>query len=209
MFKARKQATFKLPMNCDKQLLTYVLTLRYGTSDNPDPSKPLLNYQSIAKLIRKPVSTVIELVKAGLHASRFGFYDEIQPRSKYSHQHIAYLVSSSTLQDCACLSLVERAQIFHRQFGEIKISPTTIRRIYLKHKIRFKNIKRGKREIDFAETRYASLFHRMRSLLNQMQESKTKVVYLDETMFTFSTFRAKSWAHKRDRIKINDSDLKV
>ena len=73
MFKAQKQAKFKLPMKCDKQLLTYVLTLRFGTSDNPDPSKPLLNYQSIATLIRKPVSTVIELVKAGLHASRFGF----------------------------------------------------------------------------------------------------------------------------------------
>jgi len=42
-----------------------------------------------------------------------------------------------------------------------------------------------------------------------MQESNTQVVYLDETMFTFSTFRSKGWAHNRDRIKINDSDLKV
>ena len=89
------------------------------------------------------------------------------------------------------------------------ISPSTIRRIYLKHKIRFKNIKRGKREIDFSEPHYLSLFHRMRALLNQMEESKTPVVYLDETVFTFSTFRSKGWAHRRDRIKINDSDLKV
>ena len=42
-----------------------------------------------------------------------------------------------------------------------------------------------------------------------MKESKTKVVYIDETMFTFRTFRAKSWAHNRERILINDSDLKV
>ena len=89
------------------------------------------------------------------------------------------------------------------------ISPSTIRRIYLKHKIRFKNIKRGKQEIDFSEPHYLSLFHRMRALLNQMEESKTPVVYLDETVFTFSTFRSKGWAHRRDRIKINDSDLKV
>ena len=89
------------------------------------------------------------------------------------------------------------------------ISPSTIRRINLKHKIRFKNIKRGKREIDFSEPHYLSLFHRMRALLNQMEESKTPVVYLDETVFTFSTFRSKGWAHRRDRIKINDSDLKV
>ena len=42
-----------------------------------------------------------------------------------------------------------------------------------------------------------------------MRESNTRVIYLDETMFTFSTFRAKGWANKKDRIKINDSDLKV
>ena len=41
--------------------------------------------------------------------------------------------------------------MFHRRFGEVMISPSTIRRIYLKHKIRFKNIKRGKREINFSE----------------------------------------------------------
>ncbi len=35
------------------------------------------------------------------------------------------------------------------------------------------------------------------------------MVYLDETVFTFNTFSAKGWAHMRDRIKVNDSDLKV
>ena len=49
----------------------------------------------------------------------------------------------------------------------------------------------------------------MHSLLHRVKESNTKVVYLDETMFTFRTFRAKGWAHKRDRVKVNDSDLKV
>ena len=68
-----------------------------------------------------------------------------------------------------------------------------MRRIYLKHKIRFKNIKRGKKEIDFTEPHYRSLFHRMQSLLQQMCESNTQVVYLDEIMFTFSTFRSKGW----------------
>ena len=42
-----------------------------------------------------------------------------------------------------------------------------------------------------------------------MHESNTRVIYLDQTVFTFSTFRSKGWAHKRDRIKVNDSDLKV
>ena len=42
-----------------------------------------------------------------------------------------------------------------------------------------------------------------------MEESHTRVVYLDETVFTFHTFRSKGWAHRRDRKKIIDSDLKV
>ncbi len=49
----------------------------------------------------------------------------------------------------------------------------------------------------------------MYSLLIQMHESNTKAIYLDETMFTFSTFRAKGWAHNKDRIRINDSNLRV
>ena len=35
------------------------------------------------------------------------------------------------------------------------------------------------------------------------------MVYLDEKVFTFHTFRSKGWAHRRDRIKVVDSDLKV
>ena len=49
----------------------------------------------------------------------------------------------------------------------------------------------------------------MHSLLKNMHESKTKVVYLDETMFTFSTFRVKSWSSNKDSLKINDKNLKI
>ena len=42
-----------------------------------------------------------------------------------------------------------------------------------------------------------------------MHDSNTQVIYLDETVFTFSTFRAKGWAHNRERIRVNDSDVKV
>ena len=34
-------------------------------------------------------------------------------------------------------------------------------------------------------------------------------IYLDESIFTFSTFRAKSWSSKKDSLKINDKSLKI
>ena len=194
-------------MKYDPNLISYVLLLRFGRCSDLEAATPVLNYTSIARLIRVPVTTVIELVKAGVAASRYASPVVAPSRFKFKQHHIGYLVSSTTLQESAHLSLVERAQMFHRRFGEVKISPSSIRRIYLRHKIRFKNIKRGKREIDYNEPHYQSLFYRMRAILEQMQESQTKVVYLDETVFTFSTFRAKGWAHNRERVRINDSDL--
>ena len=65
------------PSRYDPQLLSYVVLLRFGTAVNPDFTKPILNYQSIAKLIKKPVTTVIEIVKYAIRAYNYSF--EIGP----------------------------------------------------------------------------------------------------------------------------------
>jgi hypothetical protein len=70
-------------MRHDPQLLTYVLLLRYGQLPRMEAPQPVMNYTSIARLIRKPVSTVIGLVKAALGASRHGFSEEQFSRSKF------------------------------------------------------------------------------------------------------------------------------
>ena len=67
--------------------------LRFGTNESPDHSKPILNYQSIAKMIKLPVTTVIELVKAAIEASRYRFKVDKPRRHKLSKHHIGYLVS--------------------------------------------------------------------------------------------------------------------
>jgi hypothetical protein len=149
MLKACNQSLVRNRSRYDPQLLSYVILLRFGTAVNPDFTKPILNYQLIAKLIKKTVTTVIELVKFCIRAYNYSF--EIGPPnlSKFTQQHIGYLVSPSTLQESAHLSMAKRGQLFYRRFGGKKISPSSIRRIYLKHKISFKNIKRGKKKFRF------------------------------------------------------------
>ncbi len=100
-------------------------------------------------------------------------------------------------------------QRFHRTFGEIKISVSTLRRLYLRHKIKFKLIKRVKKEIDFTEKKYNELFIRMRTLVELSKIYKQKIIFLDETVFTFSTFRSKGWSAHHQRIKVVDSDLRI
>jgi hypothetical protein len=53
-----------------------------------------MNYTSIAKIIRKPVSTVIELIKTAIGASIHGFSEENYSRSKFKQNQIGYLFSS-------------------------------------------------------------------------------------------------------------------
>jgi hypothetical protein len=77
MLKARNQSLIQNRSRYDPQLLSYVILLRFGTAVNPDFTKPILNYQSIAKLIKKPVTTVIELVKFAIRAYNYSF--EIGP----------------------------------------------------------------------------------------------------------------------------------
>jgi hypothetical protein len=130
-------------------------------------------------------------------------------RTKLSENHIAYLTHPDTLREFAHASLKERVKRFHRNFGEVKISVTTLRRLYKKHKIKFKFIKRVKKEIDFTEKKYNELFIRMRTLVELSKIYKQKIVFLDETVFTFSTFRSKAWSSHHNRIKVVDSDLKI
>ena len=44
----------KLRMTEDQQLVDYLLLLRFGTGDAGHAARPVLNYASISKVVRKP-----------------------------------------------------------------------------------------------------------------------------------------------------------
>ena len=53
-------------MKYDLQLLSYLLLLRYGTLTPIEGCKLILNFRSIAKLVQKHLTTVINLIKEAL-----------------------------------------------------------------------------------------------------------------------------------------------
>ena len=79
MQQLRQHSIIRNPSRYDSKLLSYIILLRFGTVVNPDFTKPILNYQSIAKVIKKPVTTVIEIVKFAMQAYNYSF--EIHPPS--------------------------------------------------------------------------------------------------------------------------------
>ncbi len=80
MHLARQHCLIRNLSRYDPQLLSYVILLRFGTIVNPDFTRPILNYQSIAKVIKKPVTTVIEIVKFAIKAYNYNF--EIGPPNR-------------------------------------------------------------------------------------------------------------------------------
>ncbi len=49
-------------------MIDYVMLLRFGPQKMIDFSKPLLNVSTIAKMIRIPYRTVVDLIKVGVKA---------------------------------------------------------------------------------------------------------------------------------------------
>ena len=56
----------KLRMTENQQLIDYLLLLRFGTCDFGEASRPILNFASISKIMRKPISTIRDLIKVGI-----------------------------------------------------------------------------------------------------------------------------------------------
>ena len=55
-------------MSEDQQLVDYLLLLRFGTCDVGQASRPILNLASIEKMLKKPLSTIRNLIKRGVEA---------------------------------------------------------------------------------------------------------------------------------------------
>ena len=53
-------------MTENQQLIDYLLLLRFGACEVGPASRPMLNFASISKIMRKPISTVRDLIKLGI-----------------------------------------------------------------------------------------------------------------------------------------------
>ena len=74
------------------------------------------------------------------------------------------------------------------------ISATTIQRTYREGGVRYKFIKRAKKEIDFSNEYYRELFDSMYKGIKDAETSGTRLIYIDEAVFSFNTFSTKAWS---------------
>ena len=53
-------------MTEDQVLVDYLVLLRFGIIDVGQASRPMLNFASISKIVKKPLSTIMDLIKRGI-----------------------------------------------------------------------------------------------------------------------------------------------
>ena len=96
----------KLRMTDDQHLVDYFLLLRFGTSDVGQASIPRLNFASISQIVKKPLSTVRNLIKRGIESKMKNYSIQRRKRTKLEKLHVDYLCNQRTLREWAHLSLI-------------------------------------------------------------------------------------------------------
>jgi transposase len=114
--------------------------LRYGTQERYHCRPPILCISTISRLTGVKPKRVRDLLKLyrGSVKEQPSLFDRKKLRLR--QHHIDYLLSEKTLKNWAHLSIKQRAKMFHRTFPEVKLSPTSLWRLYKKHGIKYKFI---------------------------------------------------------------------
>ena len=84
-------------MTEDQQLIDYLLLLRFGTCEVGPASRPLLNFASISKITKKPLSSIRDLIKIGIESRLKNLPIQRRKRMKLQTHHVDYLCNQTTL----------------------------------------------------------------------------------------------------------------
>lgn len=189
--------------------LAVILAARYV----PDASgrKPVakLRFSSLAKVFKVPASTIRDVCRAfekSKHPYKnvsdlYSYVDSLSKKKKCNHakyrleeEHLRFLTSQETLIAWATKSLLERTILFHRSYPDKFIKVWRLREVYKQNGIKNKKIFVNKMPIKARDGRYNPLVAEMQRRVQQAIDSKKKIVWLDETVFTKTTCQQHGWS---------------
>ena len=84
-------------MTEDQQLIDYLLLLRFGTCEVGPASRPMLNFASISKITKKPLSSIRDLIKLGIELKLKALPIKRRKRIKLEAHHVDYRCNQTTL----------------------------------------------------------------------------------------------------------------
>ena len=92
--------------------------------------------------------------------------------------------------------------MLHRRFPEIKLSASSLHRLYKRHKIKFKLINKVKRHINFFDDPFKSQVIELQRTTDGLLKKGYELLYLDEAIFSFNTFNGRVWSHANTNFEV-------
>ncbi len=181
-----------------------VLLLRFRTSNPSKKPRKFCSYQGIATVVRLTYNQVQHICKQALSQTSCR-------RKNLSRQldqvHVDFLKSEKTLELWAGKTLKERTVLFRGRFPAKRIAVTSLRKFYLRHKIKRKKVRQEK---SLPANLQAEFQSQCRELLNKLAEARQQqrtIVYLDEINFTKLSFQNKEWSYKNTSLTVDQRDI--
>ena len=100
-----------------------------------------------------------------------------------------------------------RCKLFHRKFPNKRIAVTSLRRLYLKNKIRRKKVKQMKYMPEAQMKTFQERCVTVYAQLRQVQYQQRSILYLDEICFTKLSFQGKDWSGKNTNLAVDQRDI--
>lgn len=192
----------KLSSHAKDKWRNAVLLLRFRTPEPTQASPTYASYRSIAQATGLAYNSVQHICRRAVRGTK------MEPRVRFplhrlEREHIDFLTSEHTLEKQAGMSLKERCDAFELLFPPKKLCPTTLRRIYSRSHITRKSVK----ELKPLDRHKAHAYHEQKEkLLSDMEnaeQERRKIIYLDEITFTKRALLTKTYSHRYTNIAVN------
>lgn len=141
------------------------------------------------------------------HSQRMKLHARVKKKNLLTQEHINFLLDPHTLKKWAGYTLKMRRVFFHRRFPETQIAVTTLRRLYLKNKIKRKKVRQEKYLPPLYKIKFDSQRQDLIEKLDSVQKENRKIIYLDETNFTKLSFQNKDWSRSNENQHVDQRDI--
>ena len=105
------------------------------------------------------------------------------------------------------MSLKNRCIFFHRHFGNHRINPTLLSKVYRIHKIKAKKIKSVKLIDPEKEQEYEQWRKDLITRIQSLRQQNTRIIYLDECVFTSKTILMRDYTNLKCNRRIPQTQL--
>ena len=122
---------------------------------------------------------------------------------RLDQEHVAFLTSMHTLEQWSGLTMKQRTVLFHRRFTDKRIAVTSLRRLYLRHRIRCKKVRLEKSMTQRVRRNFRQS---CQALLEEIEQAKREgriLVFADEICFTKRSLKLHEWSSKNTNLTVD------